>query len=409
MNKILEDQLVDLVFTLKWKSRFASHTEWYLASRVNLWRDILPRDLAAALLGKLTGDQVAASLPSSHLPWQKDPKKIFKISNRQFTRPVSRHIETVPLPGRFYPKGLLKDVPGVFEANITPFRCVGVNNGHLEVDFNHPLAGKDLALSAVIGRVEEKTVEHGGTSVDWLETLADGPGMQARWEDTATDYFSGQPLAREDETDDALFYTRPRLVQHMDDAAIDMVKGTYGRFLNNDMAVLDLMSSWQSHLPAVPLKRLAGLGMNDEELRKNPLLTDFTVHDLNKTPQLPYADESFDAVINTVSVEYLTDPIAVFKEVGRVLKPEGKFIVTFSNRWFPSKAIRVWSMLHEFERMGLVSEYFLRSGAFQDIQTFSARGLPRPRHDKYFPKLWFADPVYAVWGEKGEGNSCRTQ
>jgi hypothetical protein len=97
MKKIVEDQLVDLVFTLKWKSRFATHTEWYLASRVNLWRDILPQDMAAALPGTLTGDQVAASLPSTHLPWQKD-----------------------------------------------------------------------------------------------------GPGMQARWEDTATDYFSGRPLARED-------------------------------------------------------------------------------------------------------------------------------------------------------------------------------------------------------------------
>jgi hypothetical protein len=98
-----------------------------------------------------------------------------------------------------------------------------------------------------------------------------------------------------------LFYTRPRLVQHLDDAAIDMVKGTYGRFLNNDMAVMDLMGSWQSHLPAVPLKRLAGLGMNEEELRKNPLLTDFTVHDLNRTPQLPFRQGDCHApgMINT--------------------------------------------------------------------------------------------------------------
>ena len=402
MNKILEDRLVDLVFTVKWKSRFASHTEWYLASRVNMWRDILPTDLATALPGKQTGDQVAASLPSPHLPWQQDPKKIFRIGHRQFNRPVSPNIETVPLPGRFYPKGLLKDISGVFEANITPFRCLGVNDGHIDVDFNHPLAGKDLMVSAVIGNVEEKKVEHGGASVDWLETLAEGPGMQARWKDMATDYFSGQPLARQDEAADAMFYTHPRLVQHIDDAAIEMVKRTYGRFLGGGMAVLDLMSSWQSHIPEVKLKRLAGLGLNEEELRKNPLLTDFTVHDLNKTPRLPYADGSFDAVINTVSVEYLTDPIAVFQEVGRVLKPGGKFIVTFSNRWFPPKAIRIWSMLHEFERMGLVSEYFLRSGGFHNIQTFSARGLPRPRHDKYFPKLWLADPVYAVWGEKGE-------
>ncbi|MDX9788304.1 MAG: methyltransferase domain-containing protein [Desulfobacterales bacterium] len=401
MEKVYEDQLVDLVFTMKWKSRFVTHAEWYMASRVNMWRDILPPALSADLAGKQTGDRLEAVLPSGDLPWPKDPKKIFQIGKEQFARSADSMMDTEPRPGRFYPKGLLKDIPGVFKANITPFRCVGVDNGHMDVDFNHPLAGKELMVSAVVGRVESKKDERGGASVDWLETLADGPGMQARWEGMATDYFFGRPFAREDETDDALFYTTPRLVQHLDDAAIDMVKSTYGRFLKHDMAVLDLMSSWQSHIPEVRLKRLSGLGLNELELHQNPLLTDITVHNLNQSPRLPYADESFDAVINTVSVEYLIDPITVFQEVGRVLKPNGKFIVTFSNRWFPPKAIRIWSMLHEFERMGLVSEYFLRSGVFHDIQTFSARGLPRPRHDKYFPKIWFADPVYAVWGEKG--------
>ena len=84
----------------------------------------------------------------------------------------------------------------------------------------------------------------------------------------------------------------------------------------------------------------------------------------------------------------------------RVLRPDGYFIVTFSNRWFPTKAIKIWQELHEFERMGLVLEYFLRSGGFKDLQTYSMRGLPRPHDDKYFPELLYSDPVYAVWGKK---------
>jgi SAM-dependent methyltransferase len=99
-------------------------------------------------------------------------------------------------------------------------------------------------------------------------------------------------------------------------------------------------------------------------------------------------------------VEYLTRPLDVFADVGRVLKPGGTFVVTFSNRWFPPKVIRVWERIHEFERVGLVMEYFMRSGAYSDLGTYSMRGLPRPRDDKYAGELLLSDPVYAVWGTR---------
>jgi SAM-dependent methyltransferase len=191
-------------------------------------------------------------------------------------------------------------------------------------------------------------------------------------------------------------------VQHIDETAIEMIKNTYGRFLTDGMDVLDLMSSWQSHLPdRLDLRRLAGLGLNGREMDKNTRLSERVVHDLNITPSLPFESESFDAVVCTVSVEYLIDPLAVFAEIARVLRKDGYFIVTFSNRWFPTKAIRIWKDLHEFERMGLVMEYFRRSGGFTSLQTYSFRGLPRPHDDKYFPDLVYSDPVYAVWGQKG--------
>jgi SAM-dependent methyltransferase len=148
------------------------------------------------------------------------------------------------------------------------------------------------------------------------------------------------------------------------------------------------------------LDQLVGLGLNKDEVKNNRQLSDFLVHDLNADPMLPFESNTFDAVVNTASVEYLTDPLAVFSEVSRILRPDGYFIVIFSNRWFPTKAIKIWKKLHEFERMGLVLEYFIRAGGFKDFQTYSIRGLPRPHDDKYFPELLFSDPVYAVWGRK---------
>ena len=167
------------------------------------------------------------------------------------------------------------------------------------------------------------------------------------------------------------------------------------------MRILDLMGSWDSHLPVgVRPERVAGLGLNAVELQKNAVLTDRRVHDLNQEAVLGFRDGEFDVVVCTASVEYLVHPDAVFAEVARVLKPGGHFVLTFSNRWFDTKAVRIWKELHEFERMGLVLEYFRRNDRFDDLQTYSVRGLARPSHDKYFGRLKYADPVYAVWGRK---------
>ena len=400
-NRINAESVVDLIFHLKWKSHSATHTDALQASRINIWRDVLPSALLDKLMSREAGERLDVRLTNGDGVAAYDSGNLFDIKNYQFDRQFRPDTITEPQLGRFYPKGLLKGVNGIFRANIQPFRCVGLNNGHITVDFNHPLAGKDLNLSAVVGKVANKAVERGGTSVDWMENLLSGPGMQARWQRLQTDYFSEDGFRRQDEQPDSVFYQSPRLVSHIDETAREMIKNTYGRFLSGGMQVLDLMSSWQSHLPDnLNLARMVGLGLNESELKKNPRLTEYVIRDLNKEPNLPFEANTFDAVVNTVSVEYLTDPVAIFREVQRILKRDGYFVITFSNRWFPTKAIKVWSELHEFERMGLVLEFFLRSGGFKDLQTYSIRGLPRPHDDHYFPDLLFSDPVYAVWGRK---------
>ena len=162
---------------------------------------------------------------------------------------------------------------------------------------------------------------------------------------------------RMDESPDAGFYVMPRLVTHIDDATIEGIVAFYRQRLTPGSDVLDLMSSWISHLPPdVDYGRIAGLGMNEQELAANPRLSEHVVHDLNRDPELPYPDESFDAVLNAVSVQYLTQPLRVFASIRRVLRPGGLSIVAMSHRCFPTKAIRAFHLLGGPGRLDLVDK-----------------------------------------------------
>ena len=391
--------LADVEFQLQWKSHYGNHRDCFFARRVNFWLDILPKQLSEGLMNRSVGDAVEVSFKPGELAHRADPAKLFRIRRSQFDETFRPGVITRPLQGRFYPKGIVKDVTNVFRANREPFRCAEVNGSDIVVDFSHPLAGLELQLKAIIRGIESERAEKGGGMCnDWMETVATGPGMQSRWNGQPTDFLSGSPFERSDRAADSSFYQKPRFVDHIDSAAIANVSQLYGKTLDSGSNVLDLMSSWKSHIPPqLKLKGVTGLGMNREELEKNEQLTDYVVQDLNANPVLPFADGFFDSVICTVSVEYLTNPPAVFREVGRVLKKGGCFILTFSNRWFPPKVISIWENLYEFERVGLVSEYFLLSERFKNMNTCSVRGLPRPKEDKYYGEVFTSDPVYGVW------------
>jgi SAM-dependent methyltransferase len=175
---------------------------------------------------------------------------------------------------------------------------------------------------------------------------------------------------RLDDSDDELFYREPRFVVHIDDAAISTVGEIFLRHLPRGGAILDLMSSWRSHLPPeLRSARVVGLGLNRSEMADNPALTEIVTHNLNRTAQLPFDDASFDGAVLTVSVQYLVHPLEVFAEVGRVLRPGAPFIVTFSNRMFPTKAVEVWVNASERQRVDLVDYYFTRGVAFEKIET----------------------------------------
>ena len=198
---------------------------------------------------------------------------------------------------------------------------------------------------------------------------------------------------REDEEDDGVFYQSPRLVVHIDQGAIAAISNLFKQQVPANSEILDLMSSWRTHWPADhPKAKMVGLGLNQVELMENPDLDEFVVHDVNKDPELPFEDDSFDAVLITVSAQYLTKPIETFAQVNRILRPGGVFIVSFSNRMFPTKAVLIWRNSTDRGRVDLVGTYMESAQNFEDIQATFLNSQTSPPDD----------PMFAVYSRKAK-------
>jgi SAM-dependent methyltransferase len=197
-----------------------------------------------------------------------------------------------------------------------------------------------------------------------------------------------------DESDDALFYEYPRFVTHVDTHFIQALTNLFRDRLKPDSRILDLQSSWVSHLPdEIKFAHVEGHGLNGEELARNPQLDHYFIQNLNKNQKLPLVDQDFDAVIDTVSVQYLQYPEVVFSEIHRVLKPGGLVIMSFSNRMFYQKAIAAWRDGSDRDHVNLVTSYFASVPGFSKPEVIS-RVAPAPN-----PLWWLSpggDPFYAV-------------
>jgi len=223
-------------------------------------------------------------------------------------------------------------------------------------------------------------------------------------------FLTPDAFSRLDETDDGLFYAKDRFVSHLDSLALCTLKRLIGELIiEKNPVILDLMAGWDSHLPQdLKPSKVVGLGLNERELAENTALNEIVLKDINRDPELPFEDDSFDVVLNTVSVDYLVHPVEIFKEVSRILKPGGLFLVSFSNRMFPQKAVKVWRDAGEDERILLVEDFFRASGRFENPTLFVSKGKPRPKDDKYARKGLPSDPVYALYADKkGERSSTR--
>jgi SAM-dependent methyltransferase len=200
--------------------------------------------------------------------------------------------------------------------------------------------------------------------------------------------FPSAAYEREDESPDGQFYTVARKVVHIDDGAIAALGRLYAEMLPPRGRLLDLMSSWRSHLPSDRTNEVVGVGLNAEEMADNPQLTSHVVHDVNGDPRLPLEDAAFDGAMCAVSIQYVLHPLLLFREVRRVLRPGAPFVVSFSNRCFPTKAVAVWLATSDAQHVMLVRSYFDAAGGWGDI-----RAEDRSAGD--------GDPLYAVCARVG--------
>ena len=307
------------------------------------------------------------------------PKIEHEIPNEVFRSDIA------PLKlGRFYPSQLLQadEAPGPM------FRVMKRNDASFVANFSHPLQGRIFSIDSGKSDVSTPPVGQVGQLLEWS-------GMDTQML-TPTEFEGADAFRREDEASDAEFYAQPRKVIHVDAVCARRIQALYRTVLPEKSRVLDLMAGWRSHLPDT-VESAVGLGLNADELADNPQLVERIVHDLNADPTLPFADASFDAVICTVSFEYLTQPHAIVAEAKRVLKPGGMLVVTVSNRYFPPKVTKLWTQLHPMERMAWVGTLIKQAG-FKKVETYVERGLKRPKDDRYADKLDESDPLFATWG-----------
>lgn len=401
-DRVLESHgLASVTFRLQWSDSRAEHEDEMHLETFSVWReaDFLPPAIGAKIPGMRAGDTAVAGLSPGEATRAWEAARQVAGSASRFDRAYRRGLEVEPRCGRFYPQGFFHGLHEIVREAVEPARITALDEQTMQVDLNHPLARFPLRVALCLEKVRPGSDMRGGRCSSPLDDLVRYPGLAAPLEGGAdTDYGDHEHgMGRMDERDDTLFYTSPRLVQHLDARALATINALYARLIPEDGNVLDLMASHESHLQGCSPRSLCVLGMNADELQANRAATERLVLDLNREQALPFGDASLDAVVCTASVEYLTRPQAVFAEVLRVLRPGGVFVPAFSNRWFPTKAVRVWGELHEFERLGMVTQWLQHAG-FEGLHTFSSRGWPRPQGDSHAGETALSDPVYAAWG-----------
>ena len=363
---------------VRWQSRLASHTDTIHVALRSTPAAATARVVVASEAGfvPLPGEPAAAGdpelcfcAPASAVRWRQ---------------------------GRFYDPGEVARIlamPALPKRR--PLRCVAVCGGEVLFDGNHPLSGRSAAL--LVRGIDAGGGERARVSAA-VSRLLVGPGMQAPLDDADTDFSDEDGWRRDDDGPDRRFHAPARLITHLDAAALEVLYALHGRLLPSAARLLDLMASWRSPLPAsLAPHALVGLGMNETELARNHRLTGAVVHDLNRCPRLPFANDSFDGALCSMSVDYLCWPADVFADLARVVGAGGPVVVTFSDRCFPTKVVRLWRRLYEFERLALVLG-ILRDAGFTGLHSWSLRGLPRPANDRHAGNSMVADPVFAVWG-----------
>lgn len=386
--------------SVNWKSRHAQHRDRLVIPQLDKQSDPFAQDLEQQLSILSPGQSVTLNLPAEQVVADYSESNLYHFASGLFEN-TQRNIALKPMLGRFYPQAFIARALNGNYTNYSPFRLTRITGDSMTADLNHPLSQFSVQINAHCLQHPVTTCKPAQTSGRLLNDLLNaGAGLQACYPSIETDFYSQYPFQRDNDSSDRDFYQQARMIKHLDNCAIEQVKQIYQRLLKPGDKILDLMSSVYSHIPeTLQNYKAIGLGMNESELAANTQLDSYLLHDLNNEPQLPFDDSSFDAVICTSSIEYLTRPLEVVRQLAAVCKPGAIVVFTFSTRWFPGKQTQLWSEMHPFERQGLVLDLLVKSGHFCQLQTESIRGYSRPITDKHYPQSKHSDPIFAVWGK----------
>lgn len=390
---------------INWESVDAIHHERRYFHKINFWRDFFPGLLADEIQHSEPMQWVSTRTDSSEHLGNNDPARLLTLkwdSNRILK---TKQKLVIPQTGRFYPRNLIDYDTRIYPDDMRPLRIIAQQGGEVVVDLNHPLAGRSIEVRCRVIEWLDDAEEHGGQCHDIVsDTLANGPGMQQALVNARTDFYSQQPFSRLIEDAEAETWNSVREQQLFDETASDQLEDHVSRLIAGSNRVLDLMSSSNSHLANRPNEvSVTGVGLDNTAMSNNPVLDRYHVQDINRIPQLSFADSnSFDLVMLNGAVEYLSDPFAVIAEIHRVLRPGGQVLVGFSDHWLKPKIVSIWQALHPFERPGLVLDYLRQHGGFSQLETFSTRGWPQAENDAMTERRIEADPLFIVTAARSE-------
>ncbi|WP_316899818.1 hypothetical protein [Pseudodesulfovibrio indicus] len=343
-----------LEFTVTWEQDDAAHEERFLGRKVNPVNDVFPRGMREALEGKEPGESVCFTYePRLCIPRRKESLVLTLGLDRLRQKTVAGE-PIIPLVGRFYPQGHINGLLDVYPDTLTPFRLTELDDETFTADRNHPLADVPVTIEARIQYLEPRETGTYGSLTHWREALCDwGPGMQARLDGEPTDFFHPAFFDRRSELDEAFRPPRP------DAAALRNLDRLRDRLFPEGTRVLDL--SLDSERPT----------------------------------------GKYDGAVCCCSLEYMDRPVDVLRYVAYFLEPGAPLLLAFTHAFDPDRAIRGWSELHRFERLGLALEYLRMAGFTDDLNTLSIRNDWRDRDDPRFMETkGVSDPVFAAWGRK---------
>lgn len=380
---------MDIDFQLQWKSSFAEHTDSFLISKIDIINDVFPVNVKNELTNLSIGNSFSQTIQAKDLLGEGySSNKVITFDTSLFNTQFKNQVSPATLY-RFYPSAIAWQGLGTTEKDYSPFRLMAKNNEEMIADCNHPLAKYYLTLKAT--KLREYESKENVPKKDIGRILTErGPGMQAPFEFGDSVFFDEYPF----KTSNKNKITKPAI----DLMAVKLLEELNTRLLAKHSKILDVVSDDSTYLdkdyrPGL----LTGIGANEELLSSNERLDTYIVQDLNKLITLPFEDNSFDDAICSLSIEYLTNPLALMNEIARVVNSKGKFIVSFTDKFIMGETISLWSQLHPFERIQLVLEYFRKSGLFSELNTFSKRGVLKSSESIKSSKKPCSN-IYAVWG-----------